>query len=155
MQTHSWKVNPTLPLLSFLRLFFLLSCCFLSSMSLLQFLKAETALWESDHYWVHMRATRRTHTLSVSVVLRKKHTFYIYKYEKKNAPLKVCQNEIAGCIRNLWRYWKLISATVPRPQGRWKDVSASTSMCPPRFHRLRLGDVFHSFSRFCAWLLLS
>lgn len=42
--------------------FSLLSCCFLSSTSLLQFLKAETALWESDHYWVHMHTHTCGHT---------------------------------------------------------------------------------------------
>jgi len=53
--------NTALPFL----LFFSLSpfMLFFVLHSLLQFLKAETALWETDQHWVHMHTTRRTHTL--------------------------------------------------------------------------------------------
>lgn len=120
MQTRCWKVNPTLPFLFFLPVYFLLSRCFLSSTSLLQFLKAEMALWESDHYWVHTCTTRQTHTHTEFLLCCRRK-----RGEKnKNAPLgaSLSKNEIAGCITSLWRYWKLIFTITPQA-GRETSVS--------------------------------
>lgn len=90
-----------------------------------------------------MHTTRRTHILcEFSLCSRKKK-----KKKEKGTFRNVCQNEIAGCITSLWRYWKLISTITPQA-GReksaqcvrmhvWRDIS------PAWF-----GNILCSFSQF-------